>query len=134
MRLTLNAFWKPRLGNHLGDYRPRVQVDREGGEGTRARGALVPRVGRLMKINALTFADEGHTVIKHVLILDDGDFGLWPLKQSPGRWREGPSLPELVGWRARGRRWGRRNGIASRGRLRREIGRASCRERVYDDV
>src|SRR5260221_4806194 len=83
MQLTLNAFWEPRLGNHLGDYRPRVQVDPEGGEGTRARGALVPRVGSLVKINALTFADEGHTVIKHVLILDDGGFGLWPLNGAP---------------------------------------------------
>jgi hypothetical protein len=48
-----------------------------GGEGTRARGALVPRVGSLVKINALTFAGAGHTVIKHVLILDD-DGGPWP--------------------------------------------------------
>src|SRR5258708_36779511 len=83
MRLVLNGFWKAGLGNHLGDYRPQVQVDREGGEGTRARGALVPRVGSLVKINALTFAGEGHTVIKHVLILDDGSFGPWPLDGAP---------------------------------------------------
>src|SRR5258708_27876273 len=58
-------------------------MEQGGGRGARGRGGLVRRVGSLVKIKALTFGGEGHTVIKHVLILDDGSFGLWPLNGAP---------------------------------------------------